>query len=401
MNENYTTTNNRMKQQENLTSVPQGGATEQPANIGGGKGEDGGHKTISTEEDNAQAGAAAGTAQTFKPVYSDKEIEKLSKITEISENEIERVINDPTIEAVPYAGGANCVVDLRKVADKLYTPQVNRTHGTDQTSTGKSLLTYGSQHPLLFITVKMAEAAGLVPVRFENDPNKTEPISEDGFVLMDGNGRINYLLGVDRNNWPEIYGVFPSKDASGLYNLNKSFDIINTQVSVWKTQDMVLKRLLMDGEDAHPGWSMIQDLLKKGYKYQSACQLATLGTDRIKKTKVVDGDANVIFLHFESAKKVYEKLLNRFGEKFDVLQTKEFTNMISVLWGKLQCQNGDEKATKQFIKFIDGLSENVVDEIKTAKSKKGGASKGERRKNLIEKEFKIFEKSDKQNQKAK
>jgi len=383
----------------NMTSVPQGGATEQPANIGGSKGEDSGHKTISTEqEDNAQAGAAAGTVQTFKPVYSDKELLKLNAITAVSVDEIERVINDPTIEAVPYAGGANCVVDLRKVADKLYTPQVNRTHGKDEVSTGESLRTYGSQHPLLIITVKMAEAAGLVPVRFGKDPHKDEPISEDGFVLMDGNGRINYLLGVEVENWPEIYGVFPSKDAAGYYNLNKSFDIINTQVSVWKTQDMVQKRQLMDAEDAHPGWGKIEDLIKKGYRYQSACQLVTLGTDRIKKTAVIDGDAESIFIHYESAMKILPKLQSRFGEDYDTLKTKEFTMTISKLWLELQKKSGDEKATEVFLKFLDGLSDDVVTKINNAKTSRK-ALKGIIRKDIIDTEFKKFNKARVANQK--
>jgi len=274
----------------------------------------------------------------------------------------------------------------------LYTPQVNRLHGTDQKKTGDSLMSYGSQHLLLVVTVKIAKTAGLVPEHFGNAPDKTQPVSEHGFVILDGNGRVNYLMGIPVDEWPEVYAVFPSKDSAGFYDINKIFDIINTQVSVWKTQDMVQKRLLMDAGNAHPGWILIQELVnKKKYKYQAACQLATLDTDRVNKTRVTTGDANDVFSHYDSAKKIFDVLVIKFGEDTDTLKTKEFTKEVSTLWKKLQKKYGDDLATDYFLDFLSNrLADDKVKEIKEAKSVKGGISKDEKRKSILNNEFSNF-----------
>ena len=252
-------------------------------------------------------------------------------------------------------------------------------------------MSYGSQHLLLVVTVKIAVVAGLVPEQFGNAPDKSKPVSEYGFVLLDGNGRVNYLMGIPVDEWPEVYAVFPTKDAAGFYDLNRIFDVINTQVCVWKTQDMVQKRLLMDAGNAHPGWIMIQELVKKKYKYQAACQLATLETDRIKNTTVTTGDANDVFSHYDSAKKIFNILNIKFGEDTDTLKTKEFTKEISALWKKLQKKHGDDFATEHFLDFLsNGLAEDKIKEIKEAKSVKGGISKDEKRKTILNNEFSIF-----------
>lgn len=358
------------------------------------------NETISTEqEEDVQASAGVCPTQNnskkkkdYKPKYSDQELLKLTPLTEVCEQEITRVISDPNIGAVPYANGSNCLIDLRKVHPYLYTPQVNRLHGTDQKKTGDSLMSYGSQHLLLVVTVKIAVAAGLVPEHFGNAPDKNQPVSEHGFVLLDGNGRVNYLMGIPVDEWPEVYAVFPTKDAAGIYDINKIFDIINTQVSVWKTQDMVQKRLLIDGANAHPGWKMVQELVnKKKYKYQAACQLATLETDRVNKTRVTTGDANDVFSHYGSAKKIFDVLVVKFGEDTDTLKTKEFTKGISALWKMLQKKYGDDLATEYFLDFLsNSLSEAKVKEINEAKSVKSGISKDEKRKTILNNEFSNF-----------
>lgn len=362
------------------------------------------NETISAEQEE-DAQASVGQAPTpqnkeadnskkkdYKPKYSDQELLKLTPLTEVCEQEFSRVISDSNIGAVPYANGSNCLIDLRKVHPYLYTPQVNRLHGTDQKKTGDSLMSYGSQHLLLVVTVKIAKTAGLVPEQFGNAPDKTQPVSEHGFVILDGNGRVNYLMGIPVDEWPEVYAVFPSKDSAGFYDINKIFDIINTQVSVWKTQDMVQKRLLMDGGNAHPGWILIQELVnKKKYKYQAACQLATLDTDRVNKTRVTTGDANDVFSHYDSAKKIFDVLVIKFGEDTDTLKTKEFTKEVSTLWKKLQKKYGDDLATDYFLDFLsNSLADDKVKEIKEAKSVKGGISKDEKRKSILNNEFSNF-----------
>lgn len=328
--------------------------------------------------------------KSYEPTYSTEMKKKLQSITKVCDDEISRVILDENIGAVPYADDTNCIIDLRKVHDRLYSPLVNRTHGKDQVKTGESLRMYGAQHILLVLTVPMAKAAGLEPVRFSNDTHKDEPIREDGFVLLDGNGRINYLMSVPIDMWVPIYAVFPTKDACGLYNLNMSFDIINTQVSVWKTQDMVQKRLLMDSDQAHPGWQDIQNLLKNGYKYQAACQLVTLETDRIKKDKVTCGDAKIVFRHYNVAKIIKNKLIQIFKDDSDTLKTKEFTKEISCLWNKIQKNFGDDKATEYFVEFLENIPSEKVEAIKKARTIKNGIKKDEARKDILTQQFYTF-----------
>lgn len=328
----------------------------------------------------------------YLPQYTDNEKATLKAITDVCTEEIRRVQNDEHFHATIFADGTNCLIDLRKAYEngiEFATPVVNRTHGKDLQTTGESLLTYGAQHPLIIITTKMADASGMDYAYFDKQGKPT-----DGLVFIDGNGRACFLLSRPVDQWPNIYAVFPCKDSTGYYNIPKSMEIINTQVTVWKTQDMVQKRLLEEGKKAHEGWAYINSLVKKGYKYQAACQLATLKNDRIHKSDVTTGDASSIFDHFESAKTVHMALVAKFGEGADqTIKTKTFTQTISTLWAKLQKVSGDSEATKHFVCFINGLSDDIVTDIKTAKTEKtssGKISKDEKRKAILEREFYQF-----------
>ncbi len=327
----------------------------------------------------------------FKPTYSNEKKKELEVVTKVCEEEINRVQADPTYAAVSFGNGENAVIDLRTAFKKgvnFCTPLVNRKHGKDQVNTGESLLSYGPQHPMIVITSKMADAAGMEYTTFDGK----KETSDNALVFNDGNGRIAYLLGVEPEKWPAVYAVFPSKDACGYFNIPKAMEVINTQVSVWKTQDMVQKRLLEEGNKAHEGWSLINDLVKKGYMYQAACQLVTLGTDRIVKRDVTGGQADIIFSHYDSAVKVYEALKARIGEGDDkTLKTKAFTKEVSVLWGKLQKKGGDDTATTNFVEFIGKLDKTKVEKIKAAKADKSkGTTKDGERIKILDEEFYKF-----------
>lgn len=329
----------------------------------------------------------------YKPNYSDEKKAELEYVTKIGKEELLRLWNSTNDMVTPY-GKENFILDLTafiRNGGVVVTPVVNRVHGKDQLSTGESIRTYGAQRPLLIITAKMARAAGMKIVRFPND-NSTEPIPDDALVIIDGNGRMGYFLTLKDSERPQFYATFIVKDSLGYYNPCKAMEIINTERVMWKTQDMVQKRQLEDGNQAHEGWGFIGSLVNsKGYNYQAACQIATLATDRIKKSAVTDGNADTIFWHFENAKTIHEALVAKFGEGDDkTLKTKEFTKEISTLWIKLQRKGGDEFATKHFIKFIEGLKDTKVKEIKEAKSVKGGLKKDDIRKNILNEQFNQF-----------
>ena len=324
----------------------------------------------------------------YTPKYSEEMKEKLKSQTEVCEHAIIRIINDESIGATPFNDGKNCIIDVRKISDRLFFPTLNRTHGVDEKKTGESVMIQGAQLPLIVITGDMAKAAGIPYERFSNDPDKDKVVSEENlFVAIEGNGRLHYLMDISKENWPAVYAILPSKDASGYYNINKVYDDINTNISPWKVQDMVQKRILTDQENVHPGWCMINQLVKQGYKYQAACQLCTLNEDRLKKVTVVNGSDEEIFKNYNYAKEIFGAELEVFSDDTDVLKTKMFTKEVSHLWKTLEEVNGGKDATDIFIRFIKGLSDEKVKAIKEAKSEKGSASKDERRKTILNQEF--------------
>ena len=334
-------------------------------------------------------------ASDFSLNYSDEQKKELERVTKVVGAEIERVRIDPRFHAIAFDD--NAFINLKGAAMDgvgFKTPEVNRKHGKDEASTGESLMKYGPQHPLIVITDKMAEALGLRVIRFSND-DPTKPVFA-GYTLifLDGNGRINHLLGLNPKDWPNVYAIFPTKNSAGYYDIPKSYEVINTQVTVWKPGDWVTKRILEEGVKAHKGWTSINQLRQKGYNYQAACELMTLGTDRIIKTDIISGDANRIFLHYDSAVKIHNALVKKFCEGDDnTLKTKAFPAKVSELWLPLSSKSGDEKATEYMIAFIDQFPQEQVKKIKEAKgSKKDGVrvTKDAIRIGILETEFNAY-----------
>lgn len=327
--------------------------------------------------------------------YSDEQKKELERVTKVVGAEIERVRIDPRFHAIAFDD--NALINLKGAAMDgvgFKTPEVNRKHGKDEASTGESLMKYGPQHPLIVITDKMAESLGLKVIRFSND-DPTKPVFA-GYTLifLDGNGRMNHLLGLNPKDWPNVYAIFPTKNSAGYYDIPKSYEVINTQVTVWKPGDWVTKRILEEGVKAHKGWTSINQLRQKGYNYQAACEAITLGTDRIIKTDVISGDANRIFLHYDSAVKIHNALVKKFSEGDDnTLKTKAFPAKVSELWLPLSSKSGDEKATEYMIAFIDQFPQEQVKKIMEAKgSKKDGVrvTKDAIRIGILETEFNAY-----------
>lgn len=331
----------------------------------------------------------------FSLNYSDEQKKELERVTTVVGAEIERVRIDPRFHAIAFDD--NALINLKGAAMDgvgFKTPEVNRKHGKDEASTGESLMKYGPQHPLIVITGIMAEAVGIKVTRFAND-DPTKPVFA-GYTLifLDGNGRMNHLLGLNPKDWPNVYAIFPTKNSAGYYDIPKSYEVINTQVTVWKPGDWVTKRILEEGDKAHKGWTSINQLRQKGYNYQAVCEAITLGVDRIIKTDVISGDANRIFLHYDSAVKIHNALVKKFSEGDDnTLKTKAFPAKVSELWLPLSSKSGDEKATEYMIAFIDQFPQEQVKKIMEAKgSKKDGVrfTKDAIRIGILETEFNAY-----------
>ena len=159
---------------------------------------------------------------------------------------------------------------------------------------------------------------------------------------------------------------------------------MNINVCKWKTQDMVQKRLMKDGNEAHIGFKKIHELVKNGYKYQAACHACTLRNDRIKVRDVNEGSANEIFEHYQYAITIHGALVNKFGEGDDkILKTKEFPKRISELWRKLMTIQGAEWATDKMLVFIEGITPEQVDDLLNTPREKDGVKRDDLRKNKL------------------
>ena len=329
--------------------------------------------------------------------YPDDVKAALKVITDVFNAEIERAINDPNFYATPFNGGKNAFVDItqgvRNGSYKVAGFAENRIHGRDEKTTGESLMTYQPQHPLIIMTRKMAEAAGLTPTLLPSD--KSGSLTDKHVIIpFDGGGRLDFLQSIEPEKWPPLFGVFPTADMNGLFNPRKLLEIINTQVKTWDTPNFLVKRIMEEGKDGHQGWQSIQNLLHKGYNYQAACELMTLKTDRIPKSVINNGKAEDVFKHHEQAVRIHNALVMQFGEGDDkTLKTKAFPAEISRIWDKLRDMVGVKTATEHVLKFINQLTSGQVQEITNAKSKDDGGgtiSKDEHRINLLKKAFEDF-----------
>lgn len=331
----------------------------------------------------------------FKPDYATDQA-KVQRLKELTA-EVEREI-DAVVEAHDIYGSVkvdeNVVINVRTAVKNgihLFGMSVNREHGKDEQKTGASILADGAQSWVEVVTYKIAKLYGIKVRHLTNDADQTSDPEDTSLVLIDGHGRLDYLMQYDVNEWPLLYAHFPAKDALGYYNINKIMELINVNSRSWNTAEFVQKRILEDGDGAHKGWWRIVELVKRGYNYQAACQLCTLGKDRIKKTEVIKGDASVIFENYDDALLISEALIQKFGEGEDkTLKTKMFSMVVAELWQQLPKNNSNQDATELFLKFIRSLSDEKVAKIKNAKRSKNGVTKDEARKLLLYAEFNQF-----------
>lgn len=356
--------------------------------------------TDASAVDNSNESASAEPPRKrLVPKYSKEEEEVLKQQSAVVEAEIQRVINDPRYHATPFSGGKNCIINLKDaVADgiEVATPKINRIHGKDKQKTGESIEKYGAQCVLIGITAAMARAVGLEVTSFKSQKGN---IDDSAIVIIDGNGRLDYLMNLPIAEWPDLYATFPNPDANGFYNIAKIYEEINTNIKTWGTQDFMQKRLLEEGTSCHKGWEMVNELLRKGYLYQAACETATLNLDRIKKGEILSASGDDVFANYDSAVQIHDSLVKKFGEGEDkILKTKYIPMLVSKLWRDLQRESGNAIATDKFVAFIEQLPDDIVTSMKEAKAYKvdnGKVSKDEHRKAIFENAFKDYFQSEK------
>lgn len=344
-------------------------------------------ETTSQKSEDDKPRKKAKKEPDYMPIYDEEERMSLSSVTELHEAELKRVGGDKSCHAF-FDENDNVVgVDVREAVlsgHQFVKPVANREHGTDSKKTGISLLTYGAQEALTIITVKVARAIGMEVEPFPG--SGTTEISDNDFVVINGNGRMAYLYTIEPTKWLRILATFVQPDRASLINPFQAFAEMNLHNTKWTAADMACKHLATDGNKVHEGWRIINSLLKEGYKYQAACQVVTLGVDRIKANEANSGSANDLFEDIEDAKTIHEAVVHRFGN-IESIKGKFFTKCISECWRKLRKEYGNNKATSMMVEVIDNISGEVINEINNATNDKNGLKKDQKRANILVREY--------------
>lgn len=360
---------------------------------------------------NAQSSTKnAKPRQPFTHPYSEHEKEHLAKVREAFRTAFDRLIADDRVPSTKYSEH-NAVFNLTEAIKnglEVAMPAVNRKHGKDQEKTGESIIEDGAQTLLLVVPNEVARVAGVEIVRFPTDKNRGE-VTMDGFTLINGNGRLGYLLGLEPEKRPVLYATLIEPDSEGFYNIPRAMSAINEHHSQWKTQDKLQKKIMEAGKDAHRLLVKTRELVNSGYNYQAACQLTTLLPDRITSSQLENGDFANIFRYGDQADKVRAELIAKFGEGDDkTLKTKPFSMEICRQFAllikacrkkvdKTDADEGDaheksvEMACDYMTSFISNISDKKVKDIKAAKkSKEPGSTKDIERVKLLNNLFNQF-----------
>jgi hypothetical protein len=294
--------------------------------------------------------------------------QKVEKITKISKREIKKVMKNCGGYTLKLEGGARHFIDIKKAVKNnvpLLTPSYNRVHGPDQQRTGKSISLYGSQGPLMVITPIMADAAGIEYRHFDGTKCSASD-KKTGLVIVDGNGRVDYLLKVPFEYWPKtLIASFPVEDCLGYYDIAKIIQEVNVNTKPWHTADYNLMRAIERGP--HPMFDSIQEARAKGYPYSTACIIYTL-RDNIKKSTILGTkDNDELAENYKYALIVHEEMVKKFGEGKDgVIKSIKISKLIRDQWNKFVASSDADTATKRICEFIRSISKDVVERMREA-----------------------------------
>ena len=332
-------------------------------------------------------------------VYTDEQQQILIKVKEAADIAFNELLHSNKIPATPYSDH-NAVIDLTTAINngvEVYTPEVNRKHGIDQMKTGVSLRLDSPQTLLLVIPVRVAEAAGMVICRFDNDKHRdeNESISPEGLVCINGNGRIDYILSLAAEDRPKLYATLVEPDSKGFINVSRAMSAINEYQSQWKTQDKLQKKILEAGGKADNNLKEIRKLVNSGYNYQAACQLVTLRPNRITSKELEKDDLKDLFKFAQEAKKIREALVDVFGEGEDkCLKNKAISLWVSEkfhLFLNKQENPAPGVASDQVVDFIKWIKKEKVEEIKATKPDKSkGVTRDSERLRILTEQFNRF-----------
>jgi hypothetical protein len=285
----------------------------------------------------------------------------LQKVTAQYDQSIKEIIDKPSYSAVKY-GKDNCLINLTDFVKRrgvLVRPSLNRLHGSDQKKTGESLLKDSPQHILITLPYSVAKAAGIkVEYFLKYSGDKKAPIPEDALVIIDGNGRIEYLYSKKIDEWPAIWATMAAKDKDGMINPGNIITIINTNATVWKGADYLTELLLTLGVSADKRWQTVDSLYKSGYSFTASAEWVRFIKGNITRKQIIreiETADNEMFKYSEHAERIYDVMKKRFGEGNDkVMKNRPFVEKLIAIWESLKDGKYDAKGSTDIL--VDFLS---------------------------------------------
>lgn len=340
--------------------------------------------------------------KTVKPSSSKSEV-SLKKygpnVKAKQEAEIKRMSSNSKYHLTPIPNTSNAIINITeayKAGIDFYRKKDNRIHGLDLERTGESLMNYGAQLPLSIIPVREAEEAGVEFERFKTDPNKDKPCSKNGFMVIEGHGRMEFLLKQNTADWPVVLGMLPAPDKDGEIHIENGFIELNRNDSVWGSKDYVLIRL--SDSSSHEGWRFIKELEDNGLGFTVASIFATGRENAITKKTVLNSSEDEVKTLFEDltyGKDIYAAAAKTFTtDKKSALMTKAIPNKIFEIWSSLlKHKEVDAKdATQYMVKFLKDLEDGSKAANINAAQKDGDKDRDTVRKELFSKYFNEYQK---------
>lgn len=307
-----------------------------------------------------------------KSIEASRKLASKKKKTRKCLKEIDRVVSNPIYggcSMIMRNGEKESLIDLKKAVLEnnvpLFTMTLNRKHGRDLERTGKSISEFGAQMPLMIVTAKMADIAGIKYTHFDGSA-AGEKEKEIGLVVIDGNGRAQYLLNCTEEQWPRtVLGKFPVVNRQGLLDIHDVIAEVNYHVKMWGAKDFIHKRTRDFGY--HKMWEKIIDLCDKGYTLRSAGVFAGLLYRSLRKSELLTYSNDFYFRYYDAAKDIHTAMIDKFGEGSDrTLKSTGVPIQLVKIWNELVSTYTVDSSKTFLVTFIKKLPKVKVNSINAA-----------------------------------
>lgn len=206
-------------------------------------------------------------------------------------------------------------------------------------------------------------------------------------MVIEGHGRMEYLLGKPIDKWPLLLGVFPVPDKDGEIHIENGFIELNQNDSIWGSMDYLLIRLA--DPNSHQGWQFIKDLEDMGLGFTISSIFATTKENTITKRTVLNSkpeEVEELFKYLEDGMKIFNAAKDAFiVAPGSAIKTKVIPNKIFDCWRELQATTSlnASKATDYMVSFLKSIKDDGGAAVINASRKQGDKDRDTVRKEVF------------------